>query len=315
MTFAWPTALLGLALVPVLGGLYAWAQRRRRRYALRFTNLALLREVAGNGPGIRRHIPPAFFLLGLAALLVSLARPSMVMAVPRDQASVMLVLDVSGSMDARDMQPTRLGAARDAAKQLVSSLPTGAQVGIVAFSDRASMVAPLSPNASAAQQALDRLTAGGGTAIGDGLNLALDQLAQRPTDSNSGERAPAEVVLLSDGESNMGRPPAAAAARAAQEGVQVNTIGIGTRGQQTSLNRQTRVGLDEATLESIASTTGGQYFYAADANQLQQVYAHLGSQILWVQEQTEVTFAASAIGAALLTIAASLALFWFGRLP
>ena len=143
MTFAWPTALIGLALVPVLLGFYLWIQRQRRRYAVRFTNLALLREVVGRGPGMWRHIPPLLFLLGMAALLVSLARPSLVLAVPRDQASVMLVLDVSGSMDARDLQPTRLGAARQAAKKLVDGLPSGAQVGVVAFSDRATLAAPL----------------------------------------------------------------------------------------------------------------------------------------------------------------------------
>ena len=314
MSFTWPLALLGLLFLPVLGGLYVWSQRRRRRYAVRFTNLALLGEVAGRGPGVRRHLPPAFFLLGLGALLVSLARPSMVLAVPRDQASVMLVLDVSGSMAASDIRPTRIGAAEQAAKQLITALPTGAQVGVIGFSDRAFVAEPLSPDASAAQRALDRLSAGGGTAIGDGLNLALDELTQRSANPQN-EPPPAVVVLLSDGESNTGQPPATVAARAAQLGVQVNTIGIGTRGQQISLNRQTRVGLDETTLKSIASTTGGEYFYAADAAQLEQVYAHLGSQIQWVQEQTEVTFVASAIGAALLTIAGGLAAFWFGRLP
>jgi Ca-activated chloride channel family protein len=314
MTFAWPTALVGLGLLPLLFALYLWSQRRRRKYAVRFTNLALLREVVGKGPGVRRHIPPTLFLLGLTALLVSLARPSMVLAVPRDQASVMLVLDVSGSMAAHDIQPSRLVAAREAAKQLVHSLPGGAQVGLVAFNDRASVSAPLSADPNAVLAALDRLSAGGGTAIGDGLNLALDQLAQRPTDAQ-GDRPPGVVVLLSDGESNMGRPPATAAARAQQEGVQVNTIGIGTRGVEVNINRQTQVGLDETTLKSIAGTTGGQYFYAADAGQLQQIYSHLGSQIMWVPEQTEVTFAASALGAAFFTLAGVLALGWFGRLP
>ena len=314
MTFAWPTALLGLALVPAFGALYVWTQRRRRRYAVRFTNLALLKEVAGTGPGLRRHVPPAFFLAGLAALLVSLARPSMVLAVPRDGASVMLVLDVSGSMNARDLQPTRLGAARQAAKQLVSDLPSGAQVGVVAFSDHAYVAAPLSANTAGTQRALDQLTANGGTAIGDGLSLALDQLAHRPTDTQ-GEQGPAEVVLLSDGESNAGTPPATAAARAAQEGIRVDTIGIGTRGQRIQLDRLARVGLDEATLQSIASTTGGTYYYAQDAGQLQQVYGQLGSQILWVKEPTEVTFLASGIGAALVSVAGALALFWFGRFP
>src|ERR1700737_4885460 len=144
MTFAWPTALVGLGLLPVLVGFYVWVQRRRQRYAVRFTNLALLREVVGRGPGLWRHVPPFLFLLGMAALLVSLARPSMVLAVPRDQASVMLVIDVSGPMDARDIQPTRLSAAKQSAQQLVSSLPGGAQVGVIAFSDRASVSAPLS---------------------------------------------------------------------------------------------------------------------------------------------------------------------------
>ncbi len=300
MTFAWPTALVGLALVPVLLGFYLWMQRQRRRYAVRFTNLALLREVVGRGPGMWRHIPPLLFLLGMAALLVSLARPSLVLAVPRDQ-SVMLVLDVSGS-------------ARQAAKKLVDGLPSGAQVGVVAFSDRATLSAPLSGDPSRAQQALDGLTAGGGTAIGDGLNLALDQLAARPTNA-AGERTPAVVVLLSDGENNAGRPPASVASRAQQEGVTVNTIGVGQRGVQTLLNRRTSVGLNETALESIASTTGGQYFYAADAGQLEQVYAHLGSQITWVTEQTEVTALASGLGAVFLTIAGVLGLGWFGRLP
>src|SRR5712692_7983479 len=127
-------------------------QRQRRRYAVRFTNLALLREVVGRGPGLWRHVPPILFLLGLAALLVSLARPSLVLAVPRDQASVMLVLDVSGSMDARDLRPTRLGAARLAARKLVDGLPSGAQVGVVAFSDRASVREHLSNDPARAQQ-------------------------------------------------------------------------------------------------------------------------------------------------------------------
>jgi Ca-activated chloride channel family protein len=314
MTFAWPTALLALALVPAFVGFYVWSQRRRQKYAVRFTNLALLREVAGRGPGLRRHLPPALFLLGLAALLFSLARPSMVMAVPRDQASVMLVLDTSGSMAARDIQPTRMAAAQQAAKKLVGSLPTGAQVGVVAFSDRAVLAAPLSTNEATAERALDGLAANGGTAIGDGLNLALDQLDQRPADAQ-GERAPAIVVLLSDGESNLGRAPATVAQRAQQDGVTVYTVGIGERGVETQLTRQQRVGLDESTLKTIASTSGGEYYYAQDAAQLEQVYAHLGSQIQWVQEPTEVTALASGLGALFLTAAGALALGWFGRLP
>src|SRR4030081_3407665 len=133
MTFAWPTALVGLGMLPLLVGFYLWIQRQRRRYAVRFTNLALLREVVGRGPGLWRHVPPLLFLLGLAALLFSLARPSLVLAVPKDQTSVMLVLDVSGSMDAKDLQPTQISAARQGAKKLVDVLPNGGQVIVVAF--------------------------------------------------------------------------------------------------------------------------------------------------------------------------------------
>jgi Ca-activated chloride channel family protein len=314
MTFAWPSALLALLLVPAFLGAYVWMQRRRRMYALRFTNLALLREVAGSGPGVRRHIPPALFLVGLAAALIALARPELVLAVPTQQASVMLVLDVSGSMAATDLQPTRLEAATQAASTLIEALPDGAQVGIVSFSQGASLAAPLSSNSAEAQRALGRLRANGGTAVGEGLNLALDALAQRPADAQ-GNRPPAVVVLLSDGESNAGRTPASVAERARVEGVRVDTVGIGQRGGRTLVAGQARVGLDETTLQTIAQTTGGQYFYAADSNQLSQVYAALGSQLSWVEQRTEVAFLASGLAALFFAIGGLLAMRWFSRLP
>jgi Ca-activated chloride channel family protein len=313
MTFAWPTALVALALLPVLAGVYIWLQRRRNVYALRFTNLSLLREVAGRGPGIRRHVPPVLFLLGMTALLVSLARPSLVLAVPRTDTDVVLVIDTSGSMAATDLSPTRLGAATSAAQSLIDALPDGARVGVVSFSQTASVVAPLTSDKTQADNALDTLSPGGGTAIGDGLNAALNQLAQRPADAQ-GQRPPGMVILLSDGESNFGSTPASAAARAKQQGVQVDTVGVGQRGTQAYVDRQA-VGLDESTLKSIASTTSGQYFYAADANQLAQIYANLGSQTIWVPEKTEITALASGLGAAFFLASGVLALRWFSRLP
>jgi Ca-activated chloride channel family protein len=313
MSFLWPTALIALALVPLLAVVYVWMQQRRRAYAVRFTNLALLREVVGSGPGLRRHVPPLLFLLGMAALLISLARPTLVLAVPRTGADVMLVLDVSGSMNATDLQPTRLGAATSAARQFIDSLPDGARVGVVSFSQGASVVAPLSADKQRAENALQRLTADGGTAIGDGLNAALTQLSQNPADGQA-ERDPGLVILLSDGESNFGQAPATVAARASQQGVQVDTVGIGQRGTQAFVDRQP-VGLDESTLQNIASTTGGQYFYAADANQLSNIYAQLGSRVTWVQERTEVTALVSGLAAAFFLVAGALSLRWFGRLP
>jgi len=314
MTFLWPTALVALILLPVLAGVYVLMQRRRHAYALRFTNLNLLREVATRQPGVRRHIPTVLFLLGMTALLISLARPAMVLATPRAESDIVLVLDVSGSMAAADLQPTRLGAATSAARALIEGLPDGANVGVVSFSQGASVVAPLSPDKTQAERALQGLQASGGTAIGDGLNAALNQLSQRSS-AGTGDRTPGKVILLSDGENTFGQAPSQVAARAKQLGVEVDTIGIGERGVSTYLNQQTAVGLDETTLKSIADTTGGKYFYAVDSGQLAEIYSNLGSQVSWVSERTEVTALASGLGAAFFMVAGVLALRWFGRLP
>jgi Ca-activated chloride channel homolog len=314
MTFEWPLLLWSLATIPLLLSLYLLAQRRRRAYAVRFTNLQLLRTVAGRTPGLRRHVPPLLFLLGLSALLVSLARPVAVIAVPRDQTGVMLVLDVSGSMEANDLRPNRMAAAQAAAQAFVDEIPSNVQLGLVSFSSGVYLNAPLSPDRAQVTQQIDRLRPGGGTAIGDGLHLALDQLAERPLDE-TGQRAPGLVVLLSDGQSTAGRPPADAAARAREENVPVYTIGVGQRDGPPVMVQGQPVQLDETTLQTIADTTGGHYFYAAETGDLQQIYTDLGSQISLVEERTEVTAIASAIGALLLTIAGLLSLRWFGQLP
>lgn len=314
MIFAWPTLLSGLLLIPILALAYLLAQRRRRAYAVRFTNVALLAQVAGRGPGVRRHVPPALFLLGVAALLVSLARPSAVVAVPRDDTSVMLVLDVSGSMAANDMQPNRMVAAQQAASAFVAALPPNVQLGVVSFASSASVRVPLSTDTARAQRAIAGLRAEGGTAIGDGLSMALDQLAQRPVDA-TGQQAPARVVLLSDGQPTAGRDPQTVAARAQQEGVRVYTVGIGQRGARTRVQGRVNVQLDEATLQRMAEQTGGQYFYAAEAGQLEQIYADLGSQVSWREERTEVTALVSALGTVLMVVSGLLGLRWFQQFP
>jgi Ca-activated chloride channel family protein len=316
MTFEWPALLLALGLIPVLMALYVLAQRRRRAYAVRFTNLALLRDVAGRGPGIRRHIPPLLFLFGLAALLVSLARPYAVLAVPRDQTAIMLVMDVSGSMSAEDLQPNRLEAAKRAARAFVDKLPANAQVGLVTFSTSASVNAPLVRDADTVRRSIGALSPDGGTAIGDGLRLALDQLAQRPADEH-GERAPALVVLLSDGQQTNGQTtPEEASAHAQQQGVTVHTVGVGLRGATPRImGLRGPARLDETTLQRVAERTGGQYFYAAEASQLERIYADLGSRVSWVEERTEVTALATAAGTLLLVAAGLLSLRWFHRLP
>lgn len=319
MTFEWPTLLLALGLVPIFCVLYVLAQRRRRAYAVRFTNLALLASVVPRGPGLRRHVPPLLFLLGLAAVLASLARPSAVINVPKDQAAVMLVMDVSGSMAASDLKPSRLEAAKEAAGAFIDALPDNARVGVVAFSSGAGVRVPLTQDGDAVKRAIQGLTPNGGTAIGDGLRTAVEQLARRPAGPD-GQAPPAMVVLLSDGQATEGyTPPADAAAQAQQAGIKVHTVGIGQRGTQTRVTVNGRssqlVGLDEATLNRIADTTGGRYFYARESGQLEQIYADLGSQVTWVQERTEITAVLSGLGAVVLSLGGLLSLRWFQQFP
>ncbi len=313
MSFEWPFLLFGLLLVPLAIAAYLLAQRRRRTYAVRFTNLALLGSVVGKKPDLRRHVPPLLFLLGLAALLVSLARPSAVIAVPRENATVLLMIDVSGSMAADDLKPSRMEAAKSAAEKFVASLPKDVQVGVISFNASARLNAPLGRDHAAATRAIASLTANGGTAIGDGLSLALDQLARRPADP-SGQRPPGLVVLLSDGQSTDGSPPSRAAARAQAEGIKVFTVGIGERGAAPRLGGRV-VGLDESTLRSIAEQTGGRYFYAAERAELEGIYAALGSQIGWVEERTEVTALFGALSTLLLVAGGLLGLRWTQQFP
>lgn len=314
MTFQWPILLVSLVLIPILMGLYLLAQWRRRQYAVRFTNLALLGQVVGKGPGIRRHIPAVIFLLGMSNLLVSLARPMAVIRVPKDEATVMVVMDVSGSMQADDLKPTRMEAAKQAARALVDALPDQLQTGLISFQTSASVNTPLTRDHTVMNRGINALSANGGTAIGEGLFQALDQLATRTPDAN-GAQGSAVVVLLSDGANNAGRPPEQAAQRARDAGVKVYTVGIGQRGAAPILRGGQRVELDETTLQRIAQVTGAEYFYAAESNQLEKIYADLGSMVSWVEEKTEVTALFTALGSALLILGGLLSLLWFARLP
>jgi Ca-activated chloride channel family protein len=315
VTFLAPLALLALVAIPVLAGLYWLAQQRRRAYAIRFTNLALLGQVAPRGPGIRRHLPAGLFLLALAGLLVSFARPQAIVNVPRDRSTVMLVIDVSGSMQATDVQPDRLTAAKDAAQSLVDALPSNASVGLIAFSSRAYVVAPLSQDHDALKTALQGLQAQGGTAIGDALNLAIDQINAASTADPAQGRPHNMIVLLTDGVSNIGSPPEDAATRAAAAHIPVQTIGVGQRGGTVFVRGQDVGGVDEQALQSIAQTTAGQYFFASEAGQLQRIYSTLGGQFGWRQEKVDLTVPIAVGGTLLLVACAGLSLRWFRLLP
>jgi Ca-activated chloride channel family protein len=350
VSFLAPLLLMGLLLVPVLVALYAWGQRRRSRYAVRFTNLDLLATVAPTRPGWRRHLPPILYLAAVAFLVVGLARPTMVVPVPREDATVILAIDVSGSMQATDVAPTRLDAARVAATSFVDQLPEDIRIGLVAFASQP--VTLVSPTADrepvhAALAALEPLD---GTAMGDAMMQLLDiaeaiqagDVADGPTatadpDATDDPAATTEpsasdpprdqaplvaAILLSDGANSVGAAqPLDAAERAAAVGVPIYTIALGTEAGVVTVEDEfgfpitLEVPPDRETLARIAELTDATAFDAPTAGDLTAVYDDLQSRIGFVEESQEVSswFA----GAALLLVvaAAGLSVLWFGRLP
>lgn len=301
-----------LLAAPALVALYVVALRRRRAYTVRFTNLELLATVAPKRPGWRRHVPPVFVLLALLFLVGALARPTMERAVPKEQAGVMLVLDVSLSMAATDIAPDRITAAKAAAIEFGRAAPEELRIGVAAFSELSFLASPLTRNRSQTEAAIQSLRPLAGTAIGDGLWVALDEIARQV---NDGKQAPASVLLLSDGHSNRGREPQEAADRAQQMGVKVFTVGLGTQGATLDLGGQeVPVDLDETQLQDIAETTGGTYFRSVDAEGLTEVYRNLSSALGSEKERQEVTALAAGIAAVLLLAGAALGLIWFQRI-
>jgi len=313
VSFQSPWLLLGLLAIPLLVGLYVTSQRRRRAYAVRFTNLALLNQVMGKGPGFRRHLPAILFIAGLAGLLLSMARPQASIRVPKGQTSVVLAVDVSGSMAATDVQPTRIQAAINAGRTLIDKLPGNAQVGLVIFSSQAQVVAPLTQDKGSVKDALGTLAPRGGTAIGDAIQVAVAQLAK--TVDPTSKQPQAMVVLLTDGSSNTGVDPIAAAGRAKEDHIPVQTIGVGQRNQTTLLGGRIVDGVDEQTLQAIASATAGHYYFAADQRQLNQIYSELGQRIGWVTTKLDLTVPLLAFGTIILVIGGLFSLRWFRLLP
>jgi Ca-activated chloride channel family protein len=314
VSFRQPLFLLALLLVPLLIALYVYMQRRRRQYVVRFTNLHLLSQVVPRLPGVRRHVPTALFLLGLAGLMLAAAQPVLNLEVAKARSDVVLVIDVSGSMAATDVQPSRIAAARSAARSLIDALPPSARVGLVSFNERAALISPLTTDRGAVESALDTLQPNGNTAIGDGLELALQQV-NRDRRVSTARQAPAMIVLLTDGSSNAGIQPEVAAADAQAAGVPVETIGIGSRGGGAFLGGRRIDGVDEQTLQDIATATGGKYYYAEAAGQLNKIYQTLGSQFAWQFEQVDITIPLLALGLLVLIVGGALSLRWFRLLP
>jgi Ca-activated chloride channel homolog len=330
MSFEWPLALLGLIAVPLTVGLYTLAQRRRRAYAVRFTNLELLGSVVTASPGWRRHLPPILFLLALAALTAAIARPHVNVDVAKEEATVMLTTDSSGSMQATDVTPNRLDAARSAAKGFTNRLPEKFRLGLVTFSNVAQLLVPPTEDRQPVRNALDSLQAEGGTAIGTALETSLsalqpviekNQRAIRRQGLNRRRAPPAVIVLLSDGYSTTGPEPLEVARRARELRVPINTVALGTSAATVTLSdrlgttRNVRVPPDRRTLRRVAQVTGGQYFGAADQGKLNDVYKRLGSRIGFREEKREVTAAFAGGGLALMLAGGLLSMMWFGRLP
>jgi Ca-activated chloride channel homolog len=316
MTFEWPELLWLILLAPVALVLQLWSERRRRRQAAGFANPALLPNVVTARPGWRAWLPVACYLLAASVLLVALARPEAVARVPRDEATVMLVVDASASMLADDVSPSRVAAARQAVGQLLDQLPERFQVGLVTFSASAHVESRPTRDRAALREALANFKMRPGTAMGDGLRLAL-AMSRTVTPGSTAARPPTTVLLLGDGLNTNGAPPLLAAEEARREGVQVFTVALGTANatMQQSDGRFVSVAPDQATLQGVAELTGGRFFTAPTSDDLASVYRELGSRITYAREEREVTATFLAGAAALLLAGAGLSLLLFRRLP
>jgi len=310
-----PVFLLGLLAIPLLIAGYVLAQLRRRRYTLRFTNLALLGSVMRRTPGVRRHIPPAMFLLGAAAVLSAMTVPALQLEVARNTADVVLTIDVSGSMQATDVAPTRLDAAKRAATTLIDQLPGSDRIALVSFDSQAAVRQGLTTDRNAVKAALDTLRPGSGTAMGDGLLVAFNLLNPSARAASGSRERPAMIVLLTDGVSNQGRNPLTVAQQIAGSNVKVQTIGIGLRNGSATVRGEPVGGVDEATLSAIAQATGGKYYYAEAAGQLQAIYSTLASQLGWQFQEVNLMVPLLIVGISLVVLGAAASLVWFRVLP
>ena len=346
MVFLWPTFLWLLLLLPLLVLLYAWLLRRRKAAAVHYPGLGLVRQALGAGNRWRRHMPPLLFLLGLAALLVAAARPLAVLRLPSQQQTIMLAMDVSGSMRATDVEPDRLTAAQNAAKAFIAELPRHVRVGIVAFAGSAQVAQLPTQSHEDLLKAIDSFQLQRGTATGNGIMLALATLfpdagidiaalggrqAMRAQPMDEARRPPAArepftpvapgsynsaaIIMLTDGQRTTGVDPLEAAQWAADRGVRVYTVGVGTvQGETIGFEGWSmRVRLDEDTLKAVALRTSAEYFHAATAQDLRKVYETLSSRLTVERKETEVSALLALLGAALMVAAAGLSVWWFGR--
>ena len=348
MGLLWPGFLLLLGLIPLLVVIYLWVLRRRRRFTVRYSSLALVREALPYPSRLRRHLPFALFLLALASLAIAVARPVAAVNVPSGRATIILAIDVSRSMCSTDVPPNRLVAAKEASLTFIQRQPASTQIGIVGFAGFAALIQPPTTDQELLQDAIENLVTARRTAIGSAILQSVDAIAEinpdvapvtgdpasgdPPTPVPEGIYMTDIIVLLTDGASNSGPPPLQAAQEAVNRGIRVYTIGFGTENGAVmdcgdldwgggsfglapqfgggSFGGGFRRGIDEATLQQISDMTGGDYYSASSAGELQRVFQKLPTTLITRQETLEISFALAAIGALLAAIAIALSLIW-----
>jgi Ca-activated chloride channel family protein len=341
MTFQWPELLWLLLLVPVLVAAYFALLRRKKRLALRYASLGLVSQAMGSDKW-RKHVPPLVFLLALVTLIVAVARPSAKLTLPAQYETIVLAIDVSGSMRASDVKPNRIGAAQEAAKKFIADQPASARIGLVSFAATASVVQAPTRDRQELIAAIDRFQLQRGTAIGSGILIALktifpdvefdlrasnprgemkavplDSAKSKPVEKvEPGSYGSAAIILLSDGQATTGPNPVEAAKIAAERGVRVFTVGIGTPQGEIlgSEGWSMRVKLDEDTLKKIAEVTRAEYFFASSGPDLKKIYESLNTRLSLETRQTEITALLAAAAAALSLLSAFLSVLWFNRI-
>jgi Ca-activated chloride channel family protein len=345
MTFLWPEALWLLALLPLLVALYVWLLRRRKKSSMRYASLALVKDALGKTSAWRRHLPPSLLLISLAVLAIATARPTAVITLPTQQQTIILAMDVSGSMRAADVHPNRIVASQNAAKQFIAELPRDVRVGVVAFAGTAQLVQPPTHSREDVAAAIDRFQLQRATAIGSAIVISLATIfpdagidlsqvngqhnmprALQPDNVRGkaelefkpvppGSYTSAAIILLTDGQRTTGPDPIDAAKMAAERGVKVFTVGFGTKdGEIIGFEGWSmRVRLDEETLKNIANITLAEYFYAGSAADLKKVYEALNTKLVLEKKETEITALFAAAAGMIALLGAGLSVWWFGR--
>jgi Ca-activated chloride channel family protein len=345
LSFLWPQYLWLLWVVPLLVLIYLWLLRRKKKQVLSLSSISIAKQALGAGQHWRRHLPPALFLLAMAAGLLAASRPTAVIALPSDHATVMLAIDVSLSMRATDIKPTRIVAAQEAAKAFLKELPRNVKVGIVTFAGTAQVVQPATLQREDLVAAIDKFQLQRGTAVGSGIVVALSELFPehgldvgemtygsgkrgKRIDEAPGKPVPefvpvepgsytsAAIVLLTDGRRTTGVDPQEAAMMAANRGIRVYSIGLGTvSGEVPGFDGWSMyLKLDEPSLKAIAQTTQAEYFYAGNADALKTVYEKLSTRLQVDKKETELSALLSLLSAVLALVAAGLSLAWFHRI-